>query len=148
MSKLLKSLPDMEHSFILDEEGIFTRKRYVGDFTFVIPNIRKRSEADKLRARLDGPNSKHLSEDILQFHYMIAYLRYSMEEAPNWWKEADYGYELYDANIVEQVYKECLAFEKRWSDQVWGQDEEIEEQEELPKTEAKSGRKSKKTSKR
>jgi hypothetical protein len=121
---LKKSLPAMENSFSLAAaEGIITKKTYDGNFTCKIPNIKTQSLIEKHKAMLNGGLEPSLDFATKHMHNMLAYLRYTLTEYPKWWKDADMGYELYDSNIVEEVYTKVLKFEKEWLESIWGPEE-------------------------
>lgn len=119
---LPKELPDMEYSFSIDVEGNTTRQKFTGDFKFLIPNNKKKAQADRYRAELNGGLDDRLDPEVLVLNYTIAYLRFSLTEVPKWWKEKDFGYELHDFNVVNEVYKKCQEFEKNWLKEVWGEE--------------------------
>jgi hypothetical protein len=120
---LPKKLPDMEIIFTVDNlEGKLSKKVFSGEFKYRMPTLKGRAQADKMRADLNGGLDAALDKSVLNFHYMIAYLRFSLAEFPDWWKRSEYGYNLYDYNVVEEVYKRCSDFEKDWMLKVWGKD--------------------------
>lgn len=131
-------MPLTQHTFTIDVEGELTRKRYVGEFTCRIARRKEICLIDKHRAYLNGELVDQLSADTINFHYMIAYLRYTLTETPKFWSEADLGYDLYDANVVRAVYEQVLAFEESWVKQIWGDPNENLAKE---KTGAKAGEK-------
>lgn len=116
------SLPSMEHTFHVSVMGNETKQLYKGDFTYRRPTLGDRAKSEVMRSRLNGDLAT-LNLDTQTFHGMIAILRYTLVKCPKWWSESDYGYELHDVNIVEEVYKAVLKFEKEWADQVYGKEE-------------------------
>ena len=137
IKKLAKELPPMEHEFELEEEGNITGATYSGKFRCKIPNVKTQALIAKHKAMLDGGFELDLKTHNL--HYMISYLRYTLVEPnpkkgieagyPEWWAQADLGYDLYDVNIIEKVYKTVLDFEKDWLEKVWGPEKEEEKEE-------------------
>lgn len=137
-SKLGKKLPEMDGDFQVEVIGNITKKRVIGEFSCKIMNRKERALVAKHRAFLNGEMASQLDIATLRFHMMISYLRYALTDYPKWWKEADLGYELYDENIVKEVYDKVLEFEEEWIKEVWGEeavnklkteDEEEDEQE-------------------
>lgn len=119
-SDLKKSLPEMEHEFSISNlEGSLTKNTYSGNFTCKITNIKTQAQIKKLKAKLDE-GLTGLDFGVQKIHEMISYLRYTIIDSPKWWKDSDYGYELYDSNIVETLYNEVLKFEESWMEEVWG----------------------------
>lgn len=125
MENKANSLPDSENSFNISElKGNFTGKIWSGNFSSKIPNLKLNSQIDKHQALLNGGiTPSALPQETVDFHYMIAYLRYCLIEYPNWWKEADMGFELYDINVVKEVYNKARSFEEQWVKDVWGEEE-------------------------
>lgn len=131
---LPKELPSMIHSFKIEVEGNVTKKAYAGEFTCRITNNRDRSMISKHKAYLNGGFELDFATD--NFHHKIAYLRYTLlgpdikkdmaKGYPNWWRDSDLGFDLYDANVVEKIYDKVLDFENEWLKEVWG-DPEVDE---------------------
>lgn len=135
---LNKSLPEMNHSFSISEEGTLTKTKYDGNFTCKIPDAKTRAGIAKHKAMLNGGFEDGLDLGTKNLHHMISYLRYSLTEMPPWWRDSDMGYALYDINIIELIYSKVLEFEKKWLVEVWGA-EALEEAEEEIKDEPKAG---------
>lgn len=142
-NKLSKDIPPIECDFTIDIEGHVTKKRFVGEFTCKIPRKKEQCLIDKHRVFLNGGMPEQLSPETLRFHHWISYLRYTITESPKFWKDSDLGYELYDANVVEDVYNKVLDFEVEWLKEIWGEEAvkklktENEEEDEEPKEEQK-----------
>jgi len=125
---LPRDVPDREFTFFIDVEGDSTRKRFRGEFSYRIPNLKAKACADKMRASLNGGHDKHLNPTVLEFHSTISYLKFTITEAPKWWREADWGYELDDYNIVDAVYIKVEAFQKDYNEKLWGSDSDKKEE--------------------
>lgn len=121
---LAKDVPSKDYEFYVEVEGKVSRTTYRGDFKFSIPNLKLKALADKKRAELNGGLDMALDTSVLELHYMIAFLRFTLSEMPPWWKEADYGYDLEDFNVIKAVYDKVEEFQKGWMAQVWGKEEE------------------------
>lgn len=122
LKDMSKELPDTKSSFTLEVEGASTRQTYRGKFECKILNRKDRANIVKHRAFLNGPLENQLDVETLSFHHMVAYLRFALTQYPSWWKEADLGYELYDGNVVLEVYQKVMEFEEEWMKEVWGED--------------------------
>lgn len=121
---LPSSLPDMTHDFMLDSVGKISKHRWVGDFTCKIPNTKDKCLIGKHQAFLNGKMAEFLDVGTLDIHQKVAYLRFTLLEYPKFWRDSDLGYELVDHNVIEDVYVEVLAFEKKWLKEVWGDEYE------------------------
>jgi len=118
----IKALPSMEHTFTVSEKGSNTGQVFDGTFSYKRPNIRTQSDIARTAALLDG-GMRNLDEDTKTIHHILATLKHSLFKFPEWWKKSDGGYDLYDFNIVSEIYKECMKFENDWFEKVWGEKE-------------------------
>lgn len=114
----IKALPSMEHTFTVSIKGSDTGQVFDGTFSYKRPNLRKNSEISKTAALLNG-GIVNLDEDTKLLHEVLAMLKHTITKSPEWWDKSDYGYELYDANVIFDIYKECTKFEAEWRDKVW-----------------------------
>ena len=121
---LSKDVPAREHDFVIDTECKVSKRNYKGNFKCIIPNLKLKALADKKRAELNSGLDEALDPSVLELHYKIAFLRFTLIDSPNWWKENDYGYDLDGFNIVDEVYKEVEKFQKDWMAKVWGTDKD------------------------
>jgi len=122
----IKTLPSMEHTFTINIKGSETAQQFDGTFTYKRPNQRMKSEIAKTTARLNE-ELKGLDEDTLLVHRILASLRHTLIKSPEWWQKSDFGYELYDVNVIFEIFKACTNFENEWFEKVWGGDEKKEE---------------------
>lgn len=114
----IKALPSMEHNFTISVKGTETGQQFDGSFTYKRPNLRAKSEIAKTAAMLDG-GLKNIDEDTKFLHSILATLKHTITNSPEWWIKADFGFELYDINVILDVYRACSEFEKKWFDAVW-----------------------------
>lgn len=122
INSLAKDIPPTQHTFQLDVVGKVTKKRFLGDFTCHVPNVKEQCLIEKHEAFLNGEMVEKLSAGVRKTHQMIAYLRYTLDvnKCPNFWRESDLGYELRDLNVIQKIYNEVLDFEERWIKEIWG----------------------------
>lgn len=125
-NEMKKEMPDKEHAFDIDVQGDTSGEFFRGEFTCKIMNRKERAMSDKHFAMLNGGLEDQLSLVTVNLHQMIAYLRYSLIDYPNFWKKSDLGYELFDINVIREVYDKVLAFEESWFRDIWG-DEVLED---------------------
>lgn len=122
----ISTLPSMETTFTIDVKGSDTGQQFQGSFTYRRPNLRAKSNAAKLAARLNE-DLKNLDEDTKFIHDVLANLRHSLIETPDWWQKSDFGMNLYDTNVIFDIYKACVEFENQWTEKVWGNQEKAKE---------------------
>lgn len=139
LSKLSKDVPLTEADIQVDVEGDVTKKRFIGEFSCKIPRKKELCLIDKHRAFLNGPMPEQLSPETLRFHHMISYLRYTIDDkhVPKWWRESDLGYELFDENVVKDLYDRVIEFEIKWLKEIWGEEHvaKLQAQRDNPKEE-------------
>ena len=125
---LPKVLPDSEHDFVLESDGAFTKAKYSGKFKFRVPNIKASLTEQKKFAELNGTSVeeelKKLPEDVLIINSMIAFLHATLVECPEWFKASEYGHDLYDSNILGEIYTKCKAFEREYTEKLWAPKDE------------------------
>ena len=103
-SNLPTKIPSTEFSFQINEKGIETSKTYTGEFTCRILTAKGKARANIKKAALNAGLENLLDADIRSFHLMVSWLDQALTKYPKWWEDAENGYNLYDANIVETVY--------------------------------------------
>jgi hypothetical protein len=130
----ITTLPSMETTFTLDVKGADTGQSYQGTFTYKRPNIGAKSKIAKLATRLNE-DLANLDPDMKFVHQILAELRFTIVNSPEWWQKSDFGLELFDENVIFEIYKNCVSFEREWTDKVWGkqEDKKAEIKEELKK---------------
>lgn len=131
----MNKLPEFEFSFTLDVIGSQTGKRFVGDFVYHRPNIRDNSNIAKYRARLDG-DLANIDSSISTLHFALAHLRFTLSESPKWWSESDYGMDLYDVNVVLELFKTVDKFEETFNKKI----EELDKPEEKESSKGKNAK--------
>ena len=106
----MHKMPKMETRFSINVVGEETKVNYMGEFVYRRPNLSERSLIETMRARLSG-DLRTVSADIDDHNIMVSHLRWTLKEFPDWWKAADFGGALWDANVVREIYKKCSEFE-------------------------------------
>ena len=115
----LKRLPNMEYRFNLQSKGDDSGINWVGDFVYKRPSIGSRSQIEVLHTRMNGDLAT-LDPSVQDINYSLAHLRYTLIEYPEWWRDSDWGVNLYDINIIMEIYSECLKFEREWKEKFHG----------------------------
>ena len=108
-----KNLPNFQHTFYIDVVGDQTKEKFSGEFTYNRPNLRTISEISKFKARLDGGLS-NIEKETGFIHNMISQLRFTISAFPKWWEGSDFGLDLYDLNVVVEVYNNVMDFETKF----------------------------------
>lgn len=116
---LPKSVPAKDFEFTIDETGKLTNERYFGDFKCRLPNLKTQAQIAKYKAYLNAGYDAVLDSQTKNLHHMVAYCRHTITKAPLWFIDSDYGYDLFDMDVVEAVYNEILALEEEWIKKVW-----------------------------
>lgn len=121
---LPKTIPSKDFEFSIDVQGTLSSEKYVGSFKCKIPSLKEQAQIAKYKAFLNGGLAESLDKSIVNLHHMVAYCRFTVTQAPEWFVETDYGYDLFDQNVVEEVYHKILKFEEEWLETVWGKKED------------------------
>jgi len=118
MEKKFK-LPNMEYRFSIQTKGQETELMWTGEFVYRRPTIGERSNIDLMRTRLCG--------DLLTLDPSIAYLNearshlyHTIKESPDWWKDTDYGGQMFDSNVILYLYEKVMTYEKDWKKKTLG----------------------------
>lgn len=119
MSTQKLELPKMTHTFSINAKGKESQVHYIGDFTYVRPNLFKKIEISKMETRLSG-DLKNLPDETKIVNGMIAQLFYCLTTYPDWWKDSNFGQNLYDLEILEAIWMECNNFEQEFHKKVYG----------------------------
>ena len=118
----MKELPSREHSFMVNVQGEETGQTWTGNITYRKPDIRAKSEISKLNARLNG-DLKHLDEDMKFLHLVIATLTATLVDCPKWLRDANYGLDFDDINVLLDIYQKIKEFDQKYFEMVWGNQE-------------------------
>lgn len=113
----MEKLPPMEFSFEINKKGSSTQKVYAGKFIYKRLSIGSQGRAEVLKTQLNGDLS-NVDAEVDRLHEMLSWLRYGLIEYPSWWRESNYGTDLYDINIVKELYDSVTDFEKKWIEKV------------------------------
>jgi hypothetical protein len=119
LKHLPKSIPAKDFEFQFDSTGALTNERYFGDFKCKIPNLKKQSEIAKHKAFLNAGYDATLDQGTKNIHHMVSYLKHTITSAPQWFYDSDGCYDLFDNNVIEDLYGEVLKREEEWIKQVW-----------------------------
>lgn len=112
-------LPSMEHTFDITVTGQETGSTYVGRFKYRRPTLGQRGRIDVMRTRMNG-DLENLDSEVKDFNLAVAHLRFTIIDSPDWWQASNGGAELYDGNVVAEVYNQAMAFEAKWKESVFG----------------------------
>lgn len=112
----MNELPSMEFTFDLNKKSK-SGKVFEGSFTYKRLSIGSQGKAGVLKARLNG-DLVNVDPDIDRLHDMLSWLKYGLVEFPDWWRDSDFGSNLYELDIIEEVYRMVTKFEKEWNQKV------------------------------
>jgi len=126
LKHLPKTIPTRDHEFSINLQGILTKQDYEGTFKSKIPNLKAQAQMAKTKAFLNAGFEDSLDPSTKNLHHMVAYLKHTVTDGPEWFYSTDYGYDLYDMNIIEDIYQNILKAEESWLELVWGKSENVE----------------------
>ena len=113
------ALPSMEYPFDIQIKGEESQTVWVGSFLFRRPTLRERAAIKALECRLNM-DLVTLDEDTKALNEALATLRFTLKDYPDWWRDSEYGSDLYDANVIIDIYNKCMAFEAGWRNKLLG----------------------------
>jgi hypothetical protein len=124
MEKSFK-LPPMEHRFSINVQGEESQVNYMGDFLYKRPTIGEKSLIDQMRARLNG-DLRTIDDNVALNNEALSYLRFTLKEFPDFWKESQFGFNLVDENVLLEIYNKVVQFEADWRKKVYGEPKGVE----------------------
>ena len=111
-------LPNMEFGFDISVKGNETKTEYEGHFRYRRPSLGARTRIAATNARLNGDLENLKNPEVEELNFVLSHLRHTLIDTPDWWEEAFFGMELYDTNVVDEVYNKCIKFEAEWKSKV------------------------------
>lgn len=117
--KAYAALPSMDFVFDIQVTGVESKINWVGKFVYKRPTLGARSRIDVMRTRLNG-DLQNVDDEVRDYNDAVSYLRYTLADYPEWWSESQYGLDLYDGNVVSEIYNKCMEFENEWKKKVFG----------------------------
>lgn len=119
MDKNTYKLPSMEYRFDINVLGDDSRINFYGGFLYKRPTIGEKSLIDQMRARLNG-DLRTIDENVALNNEALSYLRFTLREYPDFWKESQFGFNLIDENVLLEIYNKVVLFEAEWRKKVYG----------------------------
>lgn len=105
-------------SFQINTIGESTGKQYSGNFVYQRPTIGKKRDICKEEAILNSDYKDIVNYEIIAINAAIAFLKVTLLECPEWFKECKYGLDLEDENIFELISKNIKEFEDNRTEKI------------------------------
>lgn len=118
------SLPPMVHEFEINVVGEETGERYKGTFQYKRPNIGLRRQIKIYEDQLNN-GSETLDANIRALNLIVSHLHFTLIEYPKWWNGA---VDMYDENVLVEIYKEVLNFEESFRKKIEDQSKKDEKE--------------------
>lgn len=116
---MFNNLPLPEFKFKLDVVGEDTGSHYVGDFVYKVPTILEQDDQKLWFRRMTKDRPEALEDqDSTALYSILSSLRTACVSCPDWWKSCDYGVNLYDMNVLAEVFKLKQAQEEEWRNEI------------------------------
>lgn len=112
-------LPSMEHKFSIQIKGEESGLNWAGDFVYRRPTLRERTMIDVMEKRMNG-DLITIDPEVAAFNQAISHLRFTLKEVPDWFRDTDMGGNLYDGNVVLEIFNKCMDFEASWRKKTFG----------------------------
>lgn len=116
-------------NFVVDVTGEITGKQYYG--TFKVKPILTHAEQiqrDIYMREILGPNSESALAAARDNALVFADLRVRIIDAPAFWKESNYGLDLYDGEIVGKIWEKAREVENNWRQAIKAKAEEAKKE--------------------
>ena len=121
MDKNTYKLPSMEYRFEINIQGEESKVNYMGSFLYKRPSIGQKTLIEQMKSRLNGGLPNGINEDIALNNEAMAYLRFTLVEYPDFWKDSQFGFSLMDENVLLEIYNKVVLFEAEWRKKVYGE---------------------------
>ena len=109
----MNKLPSNEITFEFNKKGKNSGVLYAGNFTYKRLTIGSQNKAAVYTATMNG-DLKNLDTTTRSINEMLGWLRYGLIDYPEWWSDSEYGLDLYDVDIVQELYNKVMKFEMNW----------------------------------
>jgi hypothetical protein len=134
------NLPKPQATFSVDTVGETTGHHYKGDFTVktVLSILEKHQvELEKTRMMADYANP---TAGLAGISVTVANLRVRIVKSPDWWQESGQGNNIWDENIINELFDKSMAAEGKWRESIAKKAEQAKaEQEAADKAAQESG---------
>ena len=115
-------LPSNEHTFEISLFGDNTNQKFEGKFTYKRPTIGMQVDIQKTIGRMNGDLSTlpiQSVEDISNYNFILSTLKHCIVEAPKWFTNANNGLDLYDSNVIKEVFEKCMSYDADYKKKVF-----------------------------
>jgi hypothetical protein len=111
-------LPSNEHTFQFSATGEKTKQKYEG--AFKVKCLLNMSESIEAALRFDSytRGSKTLLGDSSTYARAIAELELRVIDSPSWFKDSNFGRDLFDKNVVLELALQAMDAEKVFDDRL------------------------------
>lgn len=119
-------LPGNEFTFPFKCKGEVSGQWFEGDFTVCCCLTNAEQSEVAIRTDRYSAGSKTLPEQFKLNNRVFAELDMRIKKSPTWWKESNGGWDLYDTNIVHEVFAKTMEASKDWAERLKAKAEQLE----------------------
>lgn len=69
-------------------------------------------QRDRVRRELLGPDPQNAEENSIARAMAFSELRVRLTSYPDWWAASGFGLDLFDENVIAELYSECMRIER------------------------------------
>jgi hypothetical protein len=93
-------------TFVFDVIGDSTAEKFSGNFEGKVRlSHRDQLNKDQLRRQIIGTNPEFATKDSHMRAEILGHLSVSLVDGPKWWKESGGGLDLFDDNVLFDIYE-------------------------------------------
>jgi hypothetical protein len=112
-------------SFVFEIIGDNTGEKFVGNFDSKLRlSHRDQLNKDQLRRQIIGDKPDQATKDSMMRAEILSHLSISLVDSPKWWKESGGGLDLFDDNIIFELYDRVVQGQTKAIDEVLKKGEE------------------------
>lgn len=116
-------------SFVLDIIGDNTGEKFVGNFEAKLRlSHRDQLNKDQLRRQIIGDKPDQATKDSMMRAEILSHLSLSLLDTPKWWKDGAGGLDLYDDNVIFDLYDLVVKGQTKAIEEVLKKGEEAKEE--------------------
>lgn len=109
-------LPPSKYEFSVKVVGEETGMEFSGDFVYHRLTIGDKIELQKWLSGVMKEDEK--SESVRSSYITLGIIRFGCTSCPDWFRDSDYGINLYDFNVISEIFNQKTIKESEWTEKL------------------------------